>query len=425
MSNYQLFRKLDRVASRIRRFRLWRRLSICWLLATCCAIGLVLVQRQTDQIMLIAVEALMACTLAVGLAVYLLSRKHGDDRLKAARSVESSFPELDERLLAAIEQQPNYETGKFSFLQQQLINEVLRHGEQNDWSHAIPTKRLMSVSCYQLLCFGLFAFAATMLFQFSPARDQRRSFATQTIPTALPGMDYGIAVDPGDTSLERGTSLYVFARFSKTLPSKATLVVEGSQTSVRRIALTKSLDDPVFIGKLADISGDLRYRVEYDERRTDDYQITVFDFPHLDQTDATVTFPEYTNLPQTVIEDTQRVTVVEGSSITLTCTMNKTILTARLVPKSGPAVILRSTDEQQSVFESTLHPTTSQVFHVLHWGQKTFTLPSTAGRGILTGPWTVWESRRRRRAGPECLRTTRCFLVSIPSRGSQWGWGPR
>ena len=55
---------------------------------------------------------------------------------------------------------------------------------------------------------------------------------------------------PGDTSLERGESLVVLARFGGSLPAGVTMVVRTSGSAPQSIALVKSLADPVFGGSV-------------------------------------------------------------------------------------------------------------------------------------------------------------------------------
>ena len=74
--------------------------------------------------------------------------------------------------------------------------------------------------------------------------------------------------------------------------------------STRRISLTKSLDDPLFGGQVPRVETDGGYWIEYDGLRTEEFRVSVFDYPELLRADATVTFPAYSGLAQTVIEDT-------------------------------------------------------------------------------------------------------------------------
>src|SRR5437867_176026 len=95
--------------------------------------------------------------------------------------------------------------------------------------------------------------------------------------------DVSVTVTPGDTSLERGSSLVVLARFGGALPAVVELVTsqppKAAGGATGRIQLVKSLADPIFGGSIPEIATNLLYHVEYAGQRTRDFKISVFDYP--------------------------------------------------------------------------------------------------------------------------------------------------
>src|SRR6185295_19477489 len=91
------------------------------------------------------------------------------------------------------------------------------------------------------------------------------------------------------------------------------------------------LDDPVFGASLPEVNGELTYRVEYGGEATRDFKVTTFEFPRLERADAKLTFPEYTGLTEKTIEDTRRISAVEGTALDYTFHLNKPVKSARLV----------------------------------------------------------------------------------------------
>ena len=79
-----------------------------------------------------------------------------------------------------------------------------------------------------------------------------------------------------------------------------------------RIRLTKNLDDPVYGTLVPPVEEDLVYFVEYADRRSDDYTLTIFNYPELLSADATIVAPAHTNQPEKTVKDTRRISVVEG-----------------------------------------------------------------------------------------------------------------
>jgi hypothetical protein len=159
-----------------------------------------------------------------------------------------------------------------------------------------------------------------------------------------------VTVNPGDTSIERGNTLVVLARFGNPLPPNVDLVLGPNATSSRRIPLAKSLADPLFGGSVPDVSSNFVYHIEYAGQRTRDYQVTVFEYPRLERADANLNFPEYTGLKPKHIENTRRVSAVEGSRLDLQLSLNKPVVSARLIARgdSSQCILLLIQTNQAS-----------------------------------------------------------------------------
>ena len=81
----------------------------------------------------------------------------------------------------------------------------------------------------------------------------------------------------------------------------------------------------------------------------------MFEHPQLDRADADLTYPDYTGLPAKRIEDTRRITAVEGSQLELTLQLNKPVQSALLVDKKDEENVLQlSTDPGRAMAELTL-----------------------------------------------------------------------
>ena len=199
----------------------------------------------------------------------------------------------------------------------------------------MPQSRLLTARLMNFL--GLLAFAAVIIGLFAA----KSSLAT--VPDGLAFDDvkvtenpkYSITVEPGTTEVERGSSLLVMARFTGPLPPDATLVYQTQAGEDRQLAMSKSLRDPVFGGRIIAVEEPLTYRVEFAEQKSDDFHVTVFEYPTLKQADARLEYPSYTNLEEKLIQDVRRISVVEGTKVTLLCRLNKPVAEARLVEEKN------------------------------------------------------------------------------------------
>ncbi len=80
----------------------------------------------------------------------------------------------------------------------------------------------------------------------------------------------------------------------------------------------QSLSDPVFVHSLRKVDSDLRYHVEFDGRESEAYEIEIFELPALVQADANLDFPDYTQIPDRLVEDTRRISAQSKEPISRT-----------------------------------------------------------------------------------------------------------
>jgi hypothetical protein len=301
-----------------------------------------------------------------------LARRRTVSLHDAAVAIESRWPELDSRLVTAMDQRPEAEEGGFRYLQQEVIQEALLHAHRHDWAEAVPSQKILSARLQQLAC-GLLFGTALVAAYFANRAVVTRMQALAGVPTGPDAATYRVLVDPGDVSLERGTSLLVLARFGTEVPRAVTLHAHGVDGSQHRIPLDKSLDDPVFGGRIAEVHADLAYHVEYDGHTSPEYRVTTFEFPTLLKADATIVHPEYTGLGERTIEDVRRVSLVAGSQLTLTCELNKPVDTAILRGANGttrelqpvrPARDGSQPDISAAVYACTWTPAGKQTWHL-------------------------------------------------------------
>lgn len=347
----ELRRALERVARRFRGARLRAGLAACWLAWSLVGLGLLMLLARPaaapipEAWMLGAFATLAAAT---GGLVALLAMRSARDPRWVARRIEARHPELGTGLLAAIEEDEATPDGPLGFLQAAVVREALEHSRENDWGRTVPTWRLRGARLAHWVAAGLLALVAFRLFDAARARDFGRG------RFAAGDGAYGLRVEPGDAEIERGSSLLVVARFGGDVPADASLVVEGGGSTGPRRAMTRSLEDPTFAGRLESVESDLTYRVEFAGRSSPGYRVTVFEHPEVLRTDAGLVFPAYTSLEPKTVEDVRHVTAVEGTELTLTLRLNKPVASAGLVDEAGRSVALAPVAGDASLYRATL-----------------------------------------------------------------------
>jgi len=326
-----LRRQLQPIADRRRRLYVARQLSICWLICALLGAGLIGAAWLWGWRSLPAVAALCAVAVLATGWVLRRSRRFQPDYRALARIIEQQNPDLKALLLAAVEQQAQGPDGQLGYLQHRVIAEAVTHATGHDWTRSIST--------WKLALAGLGRTAALLLLlvvvsQMLPPM----SLLPRDHKGVLAAKDDSVTVTPGDTEVEQGAPVVILARFAGRVPSAVSLWFGPGSQEPQQIPLTRSLDDPVFGGIIQDVRSNLLYHVEYAGQRTHDYRIQVYQYPELLRADAKIVYPAYTKLQEKVIQDTRQISVVEGSQVTLTFTLNKPVTTARLVPKTGIAL---------------------------------------------------------------------------------------
>lgn len=331
---------LEPIARDYRRWQLSRGLAWCWAALTLVGVGFLLVRQLAGWSFPFVFPLLV---LAAIVAALILWRRNSRDRFDyrvIARQIEEQDPKLHALLLTAIEQQPDRATGELTYLQQRVIGEALAYRHKHLWGQRASV-RLFYAQCAHLTTLALLVAVLSRLYVTTPAGQSFFSARTE-----------GVTVTPGDASVERGSSLVVLVRFDGKVPAEATLVIRPANQNERRVALTKNLDDPVFGTSVPEINAELTYHIEYGARETRDFKVSVFEYPTLERADAKLTFPEYTALPEKAIEDTRRISAVEGTALEYTFHLNKPVTSATLVAKDKSTISLLADTNRPNVYQT-------------------------------------------------------------------------
>lgn len=316
--------RLRRVIRRQQGLRLARQLTLCWGLAAFLGWALIQLDRRAGWSSPYAFPLLAAVTCSVSVALWLQCRRQRPDERAIAQRIETDYPELQGLLLTAV-QPPTTPAEAQGYLRQRVIQQAVEHGQRTDsWQKTAPAKQTRWAQAAQFAALALFLFALVEgRHAWKPAAARGSAFGGQ-----------GLTVTPGDTEIERGESLVVLARFGDSLPPGVDLVVNDATSPARKIPLVKSLGDPLFGGSVPDVARDFTYRLDYAGGHTRNFTVKVFEHPRLARADAELNYPTYTQLPRKRIEDTRRVSAVEGTQLGLALQLNKPVKSATLIARN-------------------------------------------------------------------------------------------
>jgi len=325
MNNEFLKTKLQRVIWRHQWVGLWRKLALWWAISAVMGLALVWLQREFGWSSPFTLPLLAAVSVAVASGIAIKHFQTAPDYRWAAQKIEEANPTLKGVLLTAVQQNfaPGVEPG---YLQHRVLQEAITRSQEQDWLRVVPSSRVGWTLGAHFVALTAFAFALANIRGGAPV--------TKLAETAWVGSE-GITISPGDTSIEKGESLVVLARFTQTLPPTVGLVVGEKNSVPRTIPLVKSLADPVFGGSVPEVAGDFTYHLEYRGEKTREFKVSVFEHPRLVRADADLVFPDYTTLPPKHIEETRRVSAVVGTKLDYALQLNKPVASAQLVARDG------------------------------------------------------------------------------------------
>ncbi len=258
------------------------------------------------------------------------------DLVAAARAVEAANPTLNSVIVTAAEQRPGPD-GRFNLLQALLLDDAMAKARRARWEGAVPWHSMLKGHLWPSLVCVAFTVA---LFVVPLQKVGQVAKAKGASAAAAAANTKPLEVSPGDVELEQGSSLVVLARFNR-LPKDARLVVLVPGQPERRVAMVRNLADPVFGGTVPNLTNSFAYRVESDVATSPDYKVTVFQYPELERSVADIEYPAYTGKAPRHVEDTRRVTAVEGSRLALSLQLTKPVTNAVLVSRSSNAASLR------------------------------------------------------------------------------------
>lgn len=349
-------RQLNQVVRRLIRLRRWWALSWVWSLAAL-ASAILVMALPPDGTAIVVSNVLLGAAALTSIWILRPRRVSEHEKLATARLIEERWPSLDQRLLTVIEQTPVAARGGFSWLQQELATEVRSHSYANEWKEGVPLGKI-AVRITTAVC----AVALTFLLAGQVRPEARSSVASldeqapdNTLSTSTLE-DFNVSIEPGTAEVERGTALLITATFEGRLPSTVTMFEVADQTLAKADdtvgedeptggrPMRQSLKDPLFGTRLPTVTEPFDYRIQFDEQTSETFRISVYELPQVVQVDARIEFPSYSDMPDELIEDTWRVSTVEGSSVVLTCRLNKGIADGRLVDREGSEFQLVATE---------------------------------------------------------------------------------
>jgi hypothetical protein len=330
--------KLERIAKR------FRSQVLAWLLIVLWGVFLaLLLGRLTQTGNAIAgsfsLGFLVATAIGGCLLFFLWTRFGYRDLGSVAQRIESRFPDIDQKLLTAIEPiKPN----ESEFLRSKLIEETLLQAQSQHWETVVPRWKLGTLWSLQWMLLGATIVASWML------HTKSTGVLNASDRTGSRGFEW--TVEPGSTQIEKGSDLLVSVRFSDDFSDDLLLIAESPSGESQSVRMQRSLRDPIASATIRKIKEPLRYRIESVSKNSERFEVEVFEHPAVLQSDASIQSPAYAQQDDKTISNTRRVSIVDGAQIRWSLKLNKPVVSAEWIDENGQSTLLEGNPQNPTEY---------------------------------------------------------------------------
>ena len=297
---------------------------------------------------------LLVATAICGYFLFFIWTRFGyRDLGSVAQRIERRFPDIDQKLLTAIEPiKPN----ESEFLRSKLIEETLLHAQSQHWDTVVPRWKLGTLWSLQWLLLGATIAASWML------HTKSTSVLNASDRSGIRGFEW--IVEPGNTQIEKGSDLLVSVRFSDDFSDDLLLIAESPSGESQSVSMQRSLRDPIASATIRKVKEPLRYRIESISKNSERFEVGVFEHPAVLQSDASIQSPTYAQQDDKTISNTRRVSIVDGAQILWSLKLNKPVVSAEWIDENGQSALLEGNLQNPTEYSIRNTPTESMRYRL-------------------------------------------------------------
>jgi len=366
--NEKLHQILQELAERRRRKRLHSGMAIVWWASL--VIGVLLIIFKEDYVG--SLLLLLGLAAIASVLVYFLSRRGIGDSRQMAHEIEKRYPELETGLLAALDQNPDENSGAFSYLQEQLIFDSLASASRQNWTNFISSQKVAGLTFLNISGALLFliALTAVLIIPKSNAINSPEGYSNESLDKAAPQTNLEIKVEPGDVEVAIGEPLSISASIEENLNVPVYLEKKSKSGEVERIQLIRPLADPVYQTRLNSVAEPFTYSIIVGESKSEEFEVKTYQRPTLLTSKAVLYFPKYAEKESKTLLDPTVIHIPEGTKIDLSLETNLPNLSAELVAKKHETLSLKVDEQLPKTHTLSFTPSKSVRYEIILRDEK-------------------------------------------------------
>src|SRR5690606_7858727 len=337
------------------RLNVLRQGSIAVIAIVALALLLSLIEAWLDPSRAISIflfAVLVAGSIAVIIAAAVRLRRTRSDDHYLAHYVEDRIPDLEQRLLTSLEfnsdefNSDDESTGRNKGVSKQFVRQLWVDAEAHvqEQQQRVESVASLKTSWWALgsACATVaVAFAALLLSEalLSGASRLLWPFGEEAAPAVAvieAPAPVSISVEPGDIAMQRGGSATIVAQVMNAMPTEIQLRVQTDNVNWQELTMRQDgsgSDSATYSYYLPSVQEDTTYYVNFThngEQRSEQFRISLYDLPTVEQIDVAYRYPEYTGIPNDAEEDAGDMLVPEGTQVDLLVTFNKNVESATI-----------------------------------------------------------------------------------------------
>lgn len=277
---------------------------------------------------------------------------------RIALYIEENHPELENRIISAVEFRKGDNRGSSAWMIEQFFKESEQFTRRVSFSDLLNTDTLVKMV---LITGGFFCVSLGLVALFHRAWIPEFHWKQSSLKTVMSAPDF--TVEPGNARVRRGDQQVVLARPSRTGFPAAIRWRQGD-APWNAAAMEPSPSGGAFYHTFPNIQNDVEYQVQYGNRSSDVYRVTVWYPPRVESIDLTYSYPDYLGMAPKEVPNGGAISAVEGTRVRISAWVNKPLQSAELVMNTGDRLPMSQAAEQLWITEIVLTENGSYSIHL-------------------------------------------------------------
>ena len=303
---------------------------------------LLYIQTQVSlQVLLIGLGIGILGTIYIGVQYLLRPLMRRLDDQQIALYIEEKIPGLQDRLNSAVEI-GNSQRSEDSALLDKLLQDATTQ------VRAIPVTTIVDRRKERLLSYGAGGLLLLFLvFSYNASDQIINAFTGAQVSLAATPEEPYMSIQPGTVEIEKGESQEIIVDLRDRTETDVLLHYKELGGEWQKVAMNKGMGSSAYLYEFINVQQPLEYFILHDQVESEKFELTLYEFPAVEQIHLRYSYPEYTGVPPRTESNTGDIRGLKGSTVSLTINTTGTVETAEMVFEDGRRVSLNDIDGNQ------------------------------------------------------------------------------